>query len=482
MPFSRASACIASRISRDMGLPYSSIRFERRIAEYGIAITPPSAASVTSSSEAPTSSPVKLRTVRASPWPRSTGRGWRTLTRARRPTKRRKCAGLVSGRSDPGEETSSEKRSRMSFSSIVTRSHIARSTPSGWSMKTRRQRPPSTSASSTSMSGSLWASRCSISVCSAFIFFVDPVPYAKRAGVRPLSVLLPALARRHESCASRIAPGSAPFTNGPGEIGRRSMPASPARRCRGGASAEFSFAPRAVPVEAVVLALRTQRARERKRLAGLAVAAELLHRSSQAEQRVVVRRRVRCDRPELLGGPFVALCVEQRAAERLADRGLVGLEVARFAQRDDRGLVVTVLEQLTAAPVELVHAVHRSTLEALAQPLHRVEDRARDLLLRRPRDLLGRDRAVALGGGEDRDLVRRRVEADVGTGDVVEDDRVESLRGELAAGALEALRAVLGREAHERLARAPRGRERAQHVGRRLQYQLELLAPALLDL
>ena len=33
-------------------------------------------------------------------------------TRARRPTKRRKCWGLVSGRSGPGEETSSAKRSR----------------------------------------------------------------------------------------------------------------------------------------------------------------------------------------------------------------------------------------------------------------------------------------------------------------------------------------------------------------------------------
>jgi hypothetical protein len=74
---------------------------------------PPSAASVTSSSEAPTSSPVKLRTGRAlparSPSARgATGRGWRVRTRARCPTKRRKWAGFVSGRSVPGEETSSE--------------------------------------------------------------------------------------------------------------------------------------------------------------------------------------------------------------------------------------------------------------------------------------------------------------------------------------------------------------------------------------
>ena len=37
----------------------------------------------------------------------SSARGWRVRTRARRPTKRRKCSGLVSGRSTPGEETSS---------------------------------------------------------------------------------------------------------------------------------------------------------------------------------------------------------------------------------------------------------------------------------------------------------------------------------------------------------------------------------------
>ena len=39
---------------------------------------------------------------------RRTGSGWRERTRARRPMKRRKWAGLVSGRSLPGEETSSE--------------------------------------------------------------------------------------------------------------------------------------------------------------------------------------------------------------------------------------------------------------------------------------------------------------------------------------------------------------------------------------
>ncbi len=70
-------------------------------------MTPPSAASVTASSDAPTSSPVKL--FAAGPAARSpNASGWRARTLARRPTKRRKCAGLVSGRSLPGEETSSE--------------------------------------------------------------------------------------------------------------------------------------------------------------------------------------------------------------------------------------------------------------------------------------------------------------------------------------------------------------------------------------
>ena len=55
MPFSRASAVMASRISRDMA--YSSTRFDRVMSAYGMAMTPVSAAIVTASSEAPTSSP-----------------------------------------------------------------------------------------------------------------------------------------------------------------------------------------------------------------------------------------------------------------------------------------------------------------------------------------------------------------------------------------------------------------------------------------
>ena len=91
-------------------------------------------------------------------------------------------------------------------------------------------------------------------------------------------------------------------------------------------------------------------------MAGLAVAAEQLHRATEAEERVVVGGRCRGDRLELGRGALIALRVEQRASERLADRGLVGLEVTGSAQRHDRRLVVAVLEQLAAAPVEVVEA------------------------------------------------------------------------------------------------------------------------------
>ena len=56
---------------------------------------------------------------------------------------------------------------------------------------------------------------------------------------------------------------------------------------------------------------------------------------------------------------------------------------------------------------------------------------------------------------DDRDLVLIGVEADVGARDVVHDDRVERLALELRPRALDALRAVLGREADDRS--GPRG-------------------------
>ena len=95
---SRARARRRPRRSPWSSSPSLHARLLRLISEYGIDTTPSSAATVTSSSVAPTSSPVKLL------WP---SRGSRMRTRARRPRKRRKWSGLVSGRSGPGEETSS---------------------------------------------------------------------------------------------------------------------------------------------------------------------------------------------------------------------------------------------------------------------------------------------------------------------------------------------------------------------------------------
>ena len=55
------------------------------------------------------SSPGRMRPLtKPDHFRRFLGRRARVRTRARRPTKRRKCAGLVRGRSLPGEETSSE--------------------------------------------------------------------------------------------------------------------------------------------------------------------------------------------------------------------------------------------------------------------------------------------------------------------------------------------------------------------------------------
>src|SRR5271165_101204 len=123
-------------------------------------------------------------------------------------------------------------------------------------MKTRRQRPPRTSARSTSTSGSLVASRVSISVWRGVILG----PYAKKAGGRPLSVLLPAPAYRRESCPSSIASAASDVA----------------------VSGPFGVPPGPVAIAPVILPLGSQRGRQRKRLAGLAVAAELLHRAPQA--------------------------------------------------------------------------------------------------------------------------------------------------------------------------------------------------------
>src|ERR1019366_625017 len=200
-------------------------------------------------------------------------------------------------------------------------------------MNTRRHLPPRTSASSTSTSGSLWARRLSISVCSAVIWVG---PYAKRAGLRPLSVRLPTSSRRHESSRSSIASAG----------------------CRAPVSAPPGITASTIAVQPVVGPLGAQRARQGQRRAGLPMASEQLHGAPEAEQRVVVRGRPLSDRLELPSGGCVAPRVKQRPTERLADGGLLRLQVPRFLKRHRRRLVVAMVEQLTAALVEVVHALH----------------------------------------------------------------------------------------------------------------------------
>src|SRR5215218_6964695 len=70
-------------------------------------------------------------------------------------------------------------------------------------------------------------------------------------------------------------------------------------------------APREVAIAPVVRPLGAQVGGERERMAGLVVAAELLQRAAEAEQREVVRRGVLDDGLELGGGGLVLLGPEE---------------------------------------------------------------------------------------------------------------------------------------------------------------------------
>ena len=172
---------------------------------------PPSAASVTSSAVAPTSSPVSC-CGRACAADRSAARPGAVArrTRARRPTKRWKCSGLVSGRSRPGRADLERVALAHLARARVTRSHSASVTPSGWSMKTRR-RPAGASTSSTSTSGSAGRDASSISVCSWSINSV--LTQKKRASAHSRihsRRRLPAISdRQHESSRASIASATA---------------------------------------------------------------------------------------------------------------------------------------------------------------------------------------------------------------------------------------------------------------------------------
>ncbi|HEX7521540.1 MAG TPA: hypothetical protein VF441_05705 [Acidimicrobiia bacterium] len=80
-----------------------------------------------------------------------------------------------------------------------------------------------------------------------------------------------------------------------------------------------------------------------------------------------------------------------------------------------------------------------------------------------------RDFSPAAVGGEDRHLVIAHVKPDLGPGDVVDDDRVQSLSLELAASVLDRAGTVLGGEPDRDLAAGATLRDAAEHVGRRLE-------------
>jgi hypothetical protein len=80
--------------------------------------------------------------------------------------------------------------------------------------------------------------------------------------------------------------------------------------------------------------------------------------SERPRQNVIVGRRAVDHGLELVDRLLVALGAEQRAAERLADRGLVGGEVARAGKGDRRLVVVPRFEQLHTAYVQLVDVFH----------------------------------------------------------------------------------------------------------------------------
>src|SRR6185503_21368214 len=99
-----------------------------------------------------------------------------------------------------------------------------------------------------------------------------------------------------------------------------------------------------------------------------------------------------------------------------------------------------------------------------------VEDRRGDLRFRRPSDLALPVRQ------HDRDLVLLAVEADVGAGDVVHDDRVEPLAGELRPPPLRGALAVLGCEPDHRLTGSPLGGHAGHDVLGRLELHREATA------
>src|SRR5690349_9524581 len=91
---------------------------------------------------------------------------------------------------------------------------------------------------------------------------------------------------------------------------------------------------RAVAIDRVVASSGVHVRRQRERLAGLPVAPELHEAAAEAEERVVVRGRALDHRLELHAGGLVVARAVEGPAERLADRGLLRVQVARLRERD----------------------------------------------------------------------------------------------------------------------------------------------------
>src|SRR3954470_5118335 len=195
-------------------------------------------------------------------------------------------------------------------------------------MKRRTRSRPTTSASRTSTSGSTSDRRASM---SAWILLMSPPYSTKKRALRPLPKSgLPGA----KSYVSRVA-------------------AHDVCRTRSGRL------PRPVAIDPVLAALGVHVGRQRERLARLRVAPQHHQRALEAEQRVVVGRGAVDDRLELGPRLLEAARPEVRPPKRLADRGLVGLEITGLRQRHRRLVEVPVLQQRHPSLIEVVDIVHR---------------------------------------------------------------------------------------------------------------------------
>src|SRR5215213_5184183 len=171
------------------------------------------------------------------------------------------------------------------------------------------------------------------------------------------------LYRAHLSLVLQQKSGRAPaFNTRPGVAKALADVIAPAVKPRAGAlsRAKRSSRSRAGPVavDPVVVAVGPQAGGERQRPARLVRAAALHQRAAEAEQRVVVRRRALDDRLELDRRLLEVARAEVGAAERLADRRLLWLDLGRLRQRDGRLVELALLEQSHPPLEQLVYVRH----------------------------------------------------------------------------------------------------------------------------